>query len=94
MLLGLTLEKEKVTPAAFSSAGGVTPQSLNTAIEALRKGRTADSATHENAYDGLKKHSAISRRSRDGKLDPVTGVMRKSAAPFRTAAPRTTGADR
>jgi len=38
--------------------GGVTPQNLNAAIEALRKGRTADSATAENAYDALKKYSA------------------------------------
>src|SRR5205814_1668832 len=54
--------------------GGVTPQNLNSAIEALRKGRTADSATAENAYDALKKYSRdLTQAARDGKLDPVIG---------------------
>ncbi|MDQ0469923.1 Clp protease N-terminal domain-containing protein, partial [Labrys wisconsinensis] len=37
--------------------GGVDPQHLNAAINALRKGRTADSASAENAYDALKKYA-------------------------------------
>ncbi|MBN8981501.1 MAG: ATP-dependent chaperone ClpB [Rhizobiales bacterium] len=54
--------------------GGVTPQNLNTAINALRKGRTADSASAENAYDALKKYSRdLTQAARDGKLDPVIG---------------------
>ena len=54
--------------------GGVTPQNLNSAIEALRKGRTADSATAENAYDALKKYARdLTQAARDGKLDPVIG---------------------
>jgi ATP-dependent Clp protease ATP-binding subunit ClpB len=54
--------------------GGVTPQNLNAAIESLRKGRTADSATAENAYDALKKYSRdLTQAARDGKLDPVIG---------------------
>ncbi|HET6220934.1 MAG TPA: AAA family ATPase, partial [Dongiaceae bacterium] len=53
---------------------GVTPQTLNAAIEALRKGRTADSATAENAYDALKKYARdLTQAARDGKLDPVIG---------------------
>src|SRR6266851_5145367 len=36
---------------------GVTPQNLNAAINALRKGRTADSASAESAYDALKKYA-------------------------------------
>src|SRR6202012_753803 len=44
-------ESEKILKAA-----GVTPQALNKAIGDLRKGRTADSATAENAYDALKKY--------------------------------------
>ena len=53
---------------------GVTPQNLNAAIEALRKGRTADSASAENAYDALKKYSRdLTQAARDGKLDPVIG---------------------
>ena len=53
---------------------GVTPQNLNTAIEALRKGRTADSANAEQAYDALKKYARdLTQAARDGKLDPVIG---------------------
>jgi ATP-dependent Clp protease ATP-binding subunit ClpB len=54
--------------------GGVTPQILNAAINALRKGRTADSASAENAYDALKKYARdLTQAARDGKLDPVIG---------------------
>jgi ATP-dependent Clp protease ATP-binding subunit ClpB len=54
--------------------GGVTPQNLNAAINALRKGRTADSASAENAYDALKKYARdLTQAARDGKLDPVIG---------------------
>jgi ATP-dependent Clp protease ATP-binding subunit ClpB len=54
--------------------GGVSPQNLNAAINALRKGRTADSASAENAYDSLKKYARdLTQAARDGKLDPVIG---------------------
>ena len=57
-----------------SAKAGVTPQTLNAAIEDLRKGRTADSATAENAYDALKKYARdLTEAARDGKLDPVIG---------------------
>ena len=73
LLLGLTLEKDS-DAGGILRKGGVTPQSLNAAIEALRKGRTADSATAENAYDALKKYSRdLTQAARDGKLDPVIG---------------------
>jgi ATP-dependent Clp protease ATP-binding subunit ClpB len=72
LLLGLTLEKDSEA-GSIQQKGGVTPRNLNAAIEALRKGRTADSATAENAYDGLKKYSRLTQAARDGKLDPVIG---------------------
>ncbi len=73
LLLGLTLDKDNEA-AKILSKGGVTPQNLNAAIEALRKGRTADSATAENAYDALKKYARdLTQAARDGKLDPVIG---------------------
>jgi ATP-dependent Clp protease ATP-binding subunit ClpB len=73
LLLGLTLEKDSDAGKILRN-GGVTPQNLNAAIEALRKGRTADSATAENAYDALKKYSRdLTQAARDGKLDPVIG---------------------
>ncbi len=73
MLLALALEKE-TEAGKILARSGVTPQNLNTAIEALRKGRTADTATAENAYDALKKYARdLTQAARDGKLDPVIG---------------------
>ena len=73
LLLGLTLDKNSEAGAILGK-GGVTPQNLNAAIEALRKGRSADSATAENAYDALKKYARdLTQAARDGKLDPVIG---------------------
>ncbi len=73
LLLALALEKTSDAGQILAKAG-VTPQSLNAAIEALRKGRTADSASAENAYDALKKYARdLTQAARDGKLDPVIG---------------------
>jgi ATP-dependent Clp protease ATP-binding subunit ClpB len=73
LLLALVLEKNSEAGKILSQAG-VTPQNLNAAIEALRKGRTADSASAENAYDALKKYARdLTQAARDGKLDPVIG---------------------
>jgi ATP-dependent Clp protease ATP-binding subunit ClpA len=59
---------------ALLAKGGVTPQNLNAAINALRKGRTADSSSAENAYDALKKYARdLTEAAHDGKLDPVIG---------------------
>jgi ATP-dependent Clp protease ATP-binding subunit ClpB len=52
----------------------VTPAGLNRAIEDLRRGRTADSASAEEGYDALKKYARdLTASARDGKLDPVIG---------------------
>jgi ATP-dependent Clp protease ATP-binding subunit ClpB len=60
--------------AALLKEAGVAPQNLNRAIADLRKGRTADSATAENAYDALKKYARdLTELARTGKLDPVIG---------------------
>jgi ATP-dependent Clp protease ATP-binding subunit ClpB len=73
LLLALALEKDSEAGKILSKAG-VTPQNLNAAIETLRKGRTADSASAENAYDALKKYTRdLTQAARDGKLDPVIG---------------------
>jgi ATP-dependent Clp protease ATP-binding subunit ClpB len=73
LLLALALEKDSEAGKILSKAG-VTPQNLNAAIEVLRKGRTADSASAENAYDALKKYSRdLTDAARAGKLDPVIG---------------------
>src|SRR6478672_44754 len=73
LLLALALEKDGEAGKILARAG-VTAQNLNAAINALRKGRTADSATAENAYDALKKYARdLTQAARDGKLDPVIG---------------------
>src|SRR6476620_9810800 len=73
LLLGLALEKDSEAGKILAKAG-LTPQNLNAAIEALRKGRTADSASAENAYDALKKYARdLTQAAREGKLDPVIG---------------------
>jgi ATP-dependent Clp protease ATP-binding subunit ClpB len=63
------------TPAAAAlKSAGVTAQALNRAINELRQGRTADSATAENSYDALKKYARdLTELARTGKLDPVIG---------------------
>jgi ATP-dependent Clp protease ATP-binding subunit ClpB len=73
LLLALALDKDS-DAGALLKQGGATPQNLNAAINALRKGRTADSASAENAYDALKKYARdLTQAARDGKLDPVIG---------------------
>ena len=60
--------------AKILAEANLTPQALNEAINALRKGRTADSATAENAYEALAKYTRdLTEAARDGKLDPVIG---------------------
>jgi ATP-dependent Clp protease ATP-binding subunit ClpB len=73
LLLAMTMDKESEAGKILNRAG-VTPQALNSAIEALRKGRTADSSSAENAYDALKKYARdLTQAAREGKLDPVIG---------------------
>jgi len=73
LLLALAMEKSAEAGKILEKAGA-TPQALNGAIEDLRKGRTADNATAENAYDALKKYTRdLTEQARAGKLDPVIG---------------------
>jgi ATP-dependent Clp protease ATP-binding subunit ClpB len=73
LLLALALDKESEAGKILGQAG-VTPQNLNAAINALRKGRTADSTGAEAAYDALKKYARdLTQAARDGKIDPVIG---------------------
>jgi ATP-dependent Clp protease ATP-binding subunit ClpB len=55
-------------------AGGVSAQSINEAINDLRKGRTADSASAEDTYEALEKYAQdLTARAREGKIDPIIG---------------------
>jgi len=73
LLLALTLAQGTKSADILAKAG-INPQALNGAINELRKGRTADSASAENAYDALKKYAQdLTESAREGKLDPVIG---------------------
>lgn len=65
---------EKTQVAKLLVANNVTPQKLNEAINAMRKGRTADSASAEDQFESLKKYARdLTEAAREGKLDPVIG---------------------
>jgi ATP-dependent Clp protease ATP-binding subunit ClpB len=73
LLTALAVEKSAKTSDILAKAG-VTAQALNQAINDIRKGRTADSATAEQGYDALKKYARdLTEVARAGKLDPVIG---------------------
>ncbi|BBE73847.1 chaperone protein ClpB [Pleomorphomonas sp. SM30] len=73
LLIALAMEPDAATAKILKDAGA-TPNGLNAAVNELRKGRTADSASAESAYDALKKYARdLTRAAREGKLDPVIG---------------------
>ncbi|MFZ1991852.1 MAG: Clp protease N-terminal domain-containing protein, partial [Alphaproteobacteria bacterium] len=73
LLFALAVEQTSEAGKALRSAG-VTPQSLESAIQQMRKGRTADSASAEDSYDALKKYARdMTEAARGGKVDPVIG---------------------
>src|SRR5258708_39245993 len=71
LLLALALEKDSEAGRILAQAG-VTPQNTNQALNVLRKARTADTSSAENAYDALKKYTRdLTQAARDGKIAPV-----------------------
>jgi len=73
LLLAIALLPGTAAAKALSRAG-VTPQGLNKAINEMRKGRRADSATAEDQYEALNKYARdLTEVAREGKLDPVIG---------------------
>jgi ATP-dependent Clp protease ATP-binding subunit ClpB len=73
LLLALAMTPDTGAAKILKDAG-VTPARLNQAINDLRKGRTADSASAEEGYDALKKYAKdVTAVAREGKLDPVIG---------------------
>ncbi len=73
VLQALTMTKEGEV-ADILKESGVTPQSLNEAINDLRKGRTADNASAEQSYDALKRYTRdFTEAASKGELDPVIG---------------------
>src|SRR5260221_11642370 len=73
LLLALAMAQETASANALAAAGA-TPQNLKAAIEQIRKGRKAESASAEEGYDALKKYARdLTAAAREGKLDPVIG---------------------
>ena len=73
VLQAMTLAKASEVTGHLEEAG-VTAAHMNTAINELRKGRTADSANAEDTFDSLNKYARdMTKLARDGKLDPVIG---------------------
>jgi ATP-dependent Clp protease ATP-binding subunit ClpB len=71
LLLALTLSG---TTGKILATAGAKAEALNAAINSLRGGRTADTASAEDRYDALKKFARdLTQAARDGKLDPVIG---------------------
>ena len=73
LLMAIAMAKGTDAAKILESAG-VRPQTLNAAIDDLRKGRTADSASAEEGYDALNRFARdLTEAARDGKIDPVIG---------------------
>jgi ATP-dependent Clp protease ATP-binding subunit ClpB len=73
MLIALTLATTTTAGKALAAAG-LKAEGLNAAINVLRKGKSADTASAEETYDALKKYARdLTEAARDGKLDPVIG---------------------
>jgi ATP-dependent Clp protease ATP-binding subunit ClpB len=70
----IAIAKEGGEAAKALASAGVKAAALEEAAKALRKGRTADSASAEEGYDALKRYARdLTQVARDGKLDPVIG---------------------
>jgi len=72
ILMALCMVASKAKDAL--DAGAVNAQGLNAAINDIRKGRTADSASAEEGYDALKKYARdLTAAAAEGKIDPIIG---------------------
>ncbi|GHD98791.1 ATPase AAA [Defluviimonas sp. 20V17] len=72
ILMALAMVKSPAKQAL--EAGTVNAQALNAAINDIRKGRTADSASAEEGYDALKKYARdLTEAAEEGKIDPIIG---------------------
>ncbi|MCY1128662.1 ATP-dependent chaperone ClpB [Frigidibacter sp. RF13] len=72
ILMALAMVNTKAKDAL--DQGAVTAQALNAAINDIRKGRTADTASAEEGYDALKKYARdLTEAAAAGKIDPIIG---------------------
>jgi ATP-dependent Clp protease ATP-binding subunit ClpB len=72
ILMALAMTPSKAKDAL--EAGAVSAQKLNAAVNDIRKGRTADTASAEEGYDALKKYARdLTAAAAEGKIDPIIG---------------------
>ena len=70
----MALFEVKSQASTILKDAGITHDELKTAIEELRKGKTATSQSAEEQYNALSKYAVnLNERARQGKLDPVIG---------------------
>ncbi|NCA28942.1 MAG: AAA family ATPase, partial [Proteobacteria bacterium] len=68
------LEDENNNGASSIKASGVSIQALRNAIQKIRAGKKANSSSSENTYRSLEKYAQdLTKKARDGKIDPVIG---------------------
>ena len=73
LLLAILSSKDS-DAAKILQAGSLTDARLQAAIDSVRKGRVAESATAEGSYDALGKYARdLTEAAKQGKLDPVIG---------------------
>jgi len=73
LLLALVLSAKSTASKSLKDSG-LTAHNLNLAIEQVRKGKKADTASAEENYDALQKYTTdLTARAREGKLDPIIG---------------------
>ena len=73
-LLLLAMAKSTGSVGKILKKAGVEPAPLVSAIDEMRKGRTADSDAAEDSYDALSRYTSdLTEAARNGKLDPVIG---------------------
>jgi ATP-dependent Clp protease ATP-binding subunit ClpB len=72
ILQALALVKSAAKEAL--EAGSASAQTLNEAINDIRKGRTADTASAEDSYEALEKYARdLTAAAAEGKIDPIIG---------------------
>ncbi|MFN3513236.1 MAG: ATP-dependent chaperone ClpB [Phenylobacterium sp.] len=70
----IAIVKEGGEAGKAVTGAGANAAALEEAAKAMRKGKTADSASAEEGYDALKRYARdLTQAARDGKLDPVIG---------------------
>ncbi len=73
-LLQAILEDEKNEAAKILKMSGVTVSALRAAIQKIRAGKKASSASAESTYQSLEKYAQdLTKKAREGKIDPVIG---------------------